>query len=202
MRHGWNHSSENLAKLGGLTDWGGKLAGAVARIAGLLHMAGLAGRDVPWSIAISQTTVEHAIAIGRYLIPHAKAAFAVMGTDPTAEKAKKILRWIEHDGLDSFSRRDAHQSMRSTFRRPEELEAPLAVLVDREFIRKRFAPAREAAGRPPSPAFDVNPLWLRRHEKTASAGDLGNSEYFEHCETAQGPEGDNLADSAVQPGLE
>jgi hypothetical protein len=125
-----------------------------------------------------------------------------MGADATAEKAKKILRWIEHDGLDSFTRRDAHQSMRSTFRRPEELEAPLAVLVDRGFIRRRLAPVREAAGRPPSPAFDVNPLWTRRLEKSANTGYSGNSEYFEHCEIAIEPEGDNSPEAPEQAGLE
>jgi hypothetical protein len=79
-----------------MTDWGGKIVGAVVRIAGLLHMTDLAGAGDAWKSPISEATVERAIVIGLYLIPHAKAAFAEMGADENIEKAKVILRWIEH----------------------------------------------------------------------------------------------------------
>jgi len=147
--------------LGTMSDWGGKIVGAVARIAGLLHMAAMTGSVAPWQTPIARTTIERAIQIGKYLIPHARAAFAEMGADPVVENAKKILRWIEHTVVDSFTRRDAHQAMRATFRRTEDLDAPLAVLVDRRFIRHQPSHAT-SRGRPPGPAFDVNPRWDRQ----------------------------------------
>jgi hypothetical protein len=44
--------------LGRMTDWGGKLVGAVARITGLLHMAEHAATEAPWDIPVSEATVE------------------------------------------------------------------------------------------------------------------------------------------------
>jgi len=109
--------------MGRMTDWGGKLVGAVGRMAGLLHMARFAGTDAPWEEEISLATVEGAIRIGKYLIPHAKAAFAEMGADESVEKAKVILRWMRHEKLNFFTRRDLHQALRTTFRRATDLDS-------------------------------------------------------------------------------
>src|ERR1035438_8437255 len=81
-----------FGELGRMTDWGGKIVGATVRIAGLLHMADLAGADSPWTLPIPLATIERAISLAMYLIPHAKAAFAEMGADEIIEKAKAILR--------------------------------------------------------------------------------------------------------------
>jgi hypothetical protein len=162
-----------FGQLGRMTDWGGKLVGAVARIAGLLHMAEHAGADAPWELPVSEATVEHAIRVGMYLIPHAKAAFAEMGPDETVERAKAILRWISHNHLDSFSRRDVHQGMRAMFKRVTELDSPLAVLVERGFIRRRPERPNAGSGRPASPTFDVNPRWVLK-----DAGFTGGDEYI------------------------
>jgi hypothetical protein len=70
-------------------------------------------------------TVERAIRIGKYLIPHAQAAFAEMGADAVVEQAKTILRWIEHQNARQFTKRDVRQALRVRFKRVEELDAPL-----------------------------------------------------------------------------
>jgi hypothetical protein len=171
-----------FGELGRMTDWGGKIAGAVARIAGLLHMADHVGIDAPWDVPISAATVERAIRIARYLIPHAVAAFAEMGADEVVEKAKAILRWIAHENIESFTKRDVNQSARSTFKRAADVDAPLAVLAERGFIRKREESATSGAGRPASPIYNVNPRWLR---DTRPAAPDGNSEYCEDSETAR-----------------
>ena len=44
--------------LGSITDWAGKLVGAVARITGILHMAALASIPAPWDHPIPEATVE------------------------------------------------------------------------------------------------------------------------------------------------
>jgi replicative DNA helicase len=157
--------------LGRMTDWGGKLVGAVARITGLLHMAEHAGAEAPWDIPVSAATVERAIRVGTYLIEHAKAAFAEMGADEVVERAKAILRWIEHNELDTFTRRQ-DQGMRGTFARAAEVDPPLALLAERGFVRKRAESQTREAGRPASVTFDVNPLWSKAHWRQVPTGIL------------------------------
>jgi hypothetical protein len=152
--------------LGGITDWASKLVGAITRIAGLLHMAEHIGKGSSWMEPISDSTIESAISIGRYLIPHAKAAFAHMGADETVEKAKALLRWITHNNLDSFTKRDAHQGTRSKFKRAEDICNPLSLLVDHGFIRKQKETSYAGPGRHPSPTYDVNPLWVRNSQRS------------------------------------
>ncbi|HEY8599030.1 MAG TPA: DUF3987 domain-containing protein, partial [Thermomicrobiales bacterium] len=67
-----------FGELGVMPDWGGKLLGAVARIAGLLHMAEHAETQAPWDIPVASHTVEDAWCIGEYLTHHARAAFSDM----------------------------------------------------------------------------------------------------------------------------
>ena len=144
--------------LGAMTDWAGKLVGAVGRIAAILHMASLAGDETPWEVPVAGETIEHAIGIGRYLIPHAKAALALMGADPAIEQAKLILWWIDHQNLTCFSKRDLHQGLKGTFKKVNELDKPLAAIVDHGFIRQREIPGPAGRGRTPSPLYDVNPF--------------------------------------------
>jgi hypothetical protein len=148
---------------------------------GIKGVTDLVDRDAPWDVPIPAETIERAIRVARYLIPHAIAAFAEMGADEVMEKAKSIARWIAHEKLESFSKRDVHQSARSTFRRASDVEAPLAVLVERSFIRKREENATSGAGRPASPIYDVNPKWLRNTRQPALGG---HSEYCEDSEKA------------------
>ena len=172
-----------FGELGGMTDWAGKLVGAVCRIAGILQMALLAGTNAPWETPVSATTVEHAIWIGSYLIPHAKAAFAEMGADAIVEQAKTILRWIEHKNLPSFTKRDVHQALRGRFKRVEELDPPLTLLLEHGHIRKGPEPTTGLPGRKPSPVFEVNPLWgSQSTHSPQNSGPGPISEDSEHCE--------------------
>ncbi|MGO9239515.1 MAG: DUF3987 domain-containing protein [Bryobacteraceae bacterium] len=148
-----------FGEMGNMTDWGGKLVGAVVRIAGLLHMAECADAEASRYNPISLNTISQAIRIGEYLIPHAWAAFALMGTDEAIENAKAILRWIGQKGLDHFQRRDVQQAMRGRFKRAAEVEAPLAILVEHGMIRQRPEKPIDGPGRSPSPMYDVNPLY-------------------------------------------
>ncbi len=169
--------------MGSFSDWASKLVGAVVRIAAHLHMAKHAAGPAPWDIAMSDGTIEGAIRVGKYLIPHAQAAFAEMGMDEVVEKAKTVQRWIAHQRVTSFTRRDAHQGMRSHFRRADELDAPLDVLVERGFIRKRLGEPNAGAGRPRGATYDVNPLWA------------ANFEYFEDFEKGTQKNGSSGAKS-------
>jgi replicative DNA helicase len=148
--------------LGSMTDWAGKLAGAVARIAGVLHCIEHAssepGQRTPWDEDINDQTVDHAIEIGGYLISHARAAYAEMGNDPEVEEAKYVLRWIERKGIDTFSKRDAFEGTKGRFRQVTALEPALDVLIAHGYIRTMERPERSGPGRKSSTKYEVNPF--------------------------------------------
>jgi len=170
-----------FGELGGICDWAGKLHGAVARIAGLLHMAENCEDTAPWEISVSAATVENAISIAEYLIPHAKAAFAEMGADDMQDHAKRIIRWIEDRDIDSFTKRDLHQGVKGTLKRVEDLDLPLNLLEKHGYIGMRQKAERSGAGRRPSPVYDVNPVW----ERVARRGRRDRSHYFENSENSE-----------------
>ncbi|WP_051296761.1 YfjI family protein [Anaeroarcus burkinensis] len=140
--------------LGMVVDWASKLSGAIARIAGLLHMAKYAGQNSPWCIPIEVDTVKNAIEIGKYAIEHAKASFNLMGANKDVEDAKKFLRWIKKKGNNEFSQRELFQSMKGSFKKVNELNAGLKVLQEFGYIRQ--VEVLRAIGRP-SIKFEVNP---------------------------------------------
>ena len=76
-----------------MKDWGSKLAGAVARIAGLLHYAehGQQATNKP----ISVNVVNASAAIGAYYREHALATFGLMRENPEIESAKRVLEYID-----------------------------------------------------------------------------------------------------------
>jgi len=145
-----------------IADWASKLVGAVARVGGLLHLAARL-RD-GWALPVNEATITDAIAIGRYLTDHALATFDLMGgVDPTLDDARYLLAWIERNRVKSFTRRELFTALpRGRFAKVDALDPPLVLLVDHGYIRPLPLPERPAGpGRPPSPAFEVNPLWRR-----------------------------------------
>ncbi len=162
-------------------------------------MAALASIPAPWDHPIPEATVHNAIRIGKYLIPHAKAAFAEMGADEFVARAKAILRWIELNEIDWFSKRDLHQSLRGTFKRVEEVDRPLALLSSHDFIRQREPAAADGTGRKASPVFDVNPIWTAQLARQArsSAGE-GDSEHCEDSEEASSYQAQSTGSRSVK----
>lgn len=139
--------------LGSMTDWGAKLAGGLARLAAIICLARTLGDHLQ---PVSADDMAGAIAIGDYLISHARAAFGLMGADQAAEDAKYLLRWIKREGCSRFVHRDVQQATKGTLT-TERLDKALAKLVDRGFIRKVEEPPRTGPGRPRGPTFDVSP---------------------------------------------
>lgn len=153
--------------LGSLQDWAGKLAGAVARIAGVLHIATHVETPAPWTKPINEETMQAAITLGKeYLITHAKAAFAEMGADPDIKAARYVLEWIERKGCEEFTKRDLHNGLQGRFKRVAELEPPLTLLVEHGYIREKITPERTGPGRKPSSVFEVNPLSTQSTQST------------------------------------
>jgi replicative DNA helicase len=143
-----------------LADWSSKLAGAVARIAGLLHLA--EHLQDGWGYPIELATMQNALTIGRYLTYHALVAFEQMGADPNLDDARYLLEWIERAARDCFTRRELFTALpRGRFPRVDALESGLAVLAAHGYLKVVDQPKPKGAGRPPSPVYEVNPRWRR-----------------------------------------
>jgi hypothetical protein len=138
-------------------DWGSKLAGAVARIAGVLHCVVHADSS-PGMYSVAATTMQSAIEIGTYAVVHALAAFEAMQADKGLSDAQYLLRWIERHGKTEFAQLEAQQHGKRRFKQANDIEAPLAVLVRHNYIRLRPA-AKHGRGRPASPVYEVNPAF-------------------------------------------
>jgi replicative DNA helicase len=167
------HGSARMATCTTLADWAGKLAGAIARVAALVHL----GRNVrgPWGREVPPTAVEAAISVGDYAIAHAQAVFAAMGADPEVELARRVLRWIRDRDLAEFSRRDAFRDLQSTSTpKVTDLDPALELLVAHEYIAPVPAVRGSSGGRPPSPRFRVNPYGQNRQNRHNPEGEGGS----------------------------
>jgi hypothetical protein len=144
-----------------LREWASKLVGQSVRAAGLLHLADYlsdAHRH-----AIEARTVVGAIAIAEeYCIPHARAAFDLMGHEPATADAEAVLAWIIGGQLDEFSKRDVLNSHRARFPTADAIDAPMALLEDLGWVQTKPSD-RSGPGRRPSRIFLVNPYAHSAH---------------------------------------
>jgi putative DNA primase/helicase len=120
--------------LAAIDDWGAKLAGTAARIALLFELI-TSGADAEY---VTAPSTAQAIALCRLLIPHARAAFHLLGADETARDVDAVLGWIralpmgERGG---FKQATLHYAMRSRFTKKERLVAALQRLQASACIR-------------------------------------------------------------------
>ncbi len=138
-------------------DWGSKLAGAVVRIAGVLHCVIHAAGE-PWLHPVAAGTMHSAIEIGNYAVVHALAAFEAMRADRGLSDAQYLLQWIQRHGKTEFAKLEAQQHGKRRFKQANDIDAPLALLVRHNYIRPRPA-AKRGPGRPASPVYEVNPAF-------------------------------------------
>lgn len=148
------------AELFDIQDWGNKLPGKVARTAGHLHLLeqaqALQPSTRPWEVPLPEAAMEAAIRIGEYLAAHALVAFSRMGADTAVEDAKHVWAWMERKEAETFAKQDIWQGTRGRFKRVGPLDAALAILEERGYIRARMSEAR-GRGRMAAPSYDVNP---------------------------------------------
>jgi hypothetical protein len=144
-----------------MRDWGGKLAGATLRLAGVLHCVvyGPSGE-------IDGETLTSAIEIGRYLIPHADEVLNLMQAQDGSgdEDARYVLRWIRRHGRREFTKSEAQHHGKRRFPKADDIDPALAELTRRGYIRPRSAETT-GPGRPPSPAYLTNPTVFSQSEK-------------------------------------
>ncbi|MFG1909029.1 YfjI family protein [Kribbella sp. NPDC048928] len=144
-----------------ITDWASKLAGAVVRLAGLLHVAHTF--TTGYATPITADTIRAAEQIGRYYLDHALAVYDLMGrSDPDLDDARALLDWIRKQGHDTFSRRDALRGNRSRFPTAKDLTPALELLTDHGHIRPRSTPINSNGGRR-TDAYEVHPAAHDNH---------------------------------------
>lgn len=136
-----------------MTDWAGKLVGAVARVAAILHVAG--GGPAALDRPIAASTMAGAVELADYLIAHARAAFASMGADLRLEEARYAARMIRRSGRAELSRRDIHQLVKGRIKKAEQLPPVLDLLVEHDILTPLPPPPASRPGRAPSPVYAV-----------------------------------------------
>ena len=136
-----------------IADWTSKLPGAVARIAALLELAETGLQ----AVEVSHASMDRALRLGRLLIPHAQAAFGLLGADAVDGDAAAVLRWIQGNEHVEFKRRDCHVAMSGRFRNVERLEKALDRLEQQDVLRSF---KRHNKGARLSLVYSVNPKVL------------------------------------------
>lgn len=140
-------------KLGGewehMRDWGGKLVGAMVRIAALLHLS-----SFPSDVPISAETMAAATGIAEFLGAHAEAAYQMMGADEGIEDAKYLWRRIKGTGQAIISKRDLFNQCKGKFKRVDQMDPALHTLIDMGYIRVEDV----STGGRPTQKIMVNPL--------------------------------------------
>ncbi|MBN9523104.1 DUF3987 domain-containing protein, partial [bacterium] len=144
--------------LGGLAGWGNKLCGLCARLAAGLHVADALGDGRGWASPIGAGAVTRAARLCRgYLVPHALAAFGLMGADAKLAAARRVWRWVAGNRPAEFTKRDCFNALRAHFETVDQLQPALDLLERHFLIRAKVSPERAGRGRRPSPVYEVNP---------------------------------------------
>lgn len=143
--------------LADVADWGGKFVGAVLRISALLHI--MKYPTMPMFCDVEKDTMESAVAIGRYFLEHAKAAYALMGADETNKNAQYLLTAITRERLAEFSRRDAMRLCRR-FKTAESLQPVLNRLCEYGYLAVKPSAVLPSFGRKVSEVYLTNPALL------------------------------------------
>lgn len=119
-----------------LADWGNKLAGVVARLAGLLHLLAQAETTTtPWSTPIPPEIMSHAIRLGDYFAAHARAAYWRMGVGERDADARYVLAVFRVHQWGTVGHRDLWRSVRRRIASTEALSAVCGYLAELGYLR-------------------------------------------------------------------
>jgi replicative DNA helicase len=151
-------------ELAPLADWGAKYVGAVARIAGIIHL-GEQGPEVGPRAAVTAQTIVAAHQVGEYFKACAINAFTEMGADHVTADAVYLLGRIIRLGGDEVSERDMHVATQSRFKAKADLMPALNRLVDHGYLAPVPA-AKPTGGRPASPRYKIHPYATKATEHT------------------------------------
>jgi hypothetical protein len=83
------------------------------------------------------------------------------------EHARRVVGWIVRGGREQFNLAELRDDLRRSLERAEDLDAALAMLEERQYIRLLPEPPRTGRGRKPSAQYAVNPeLWRKNTKNT------------------------------------
>ena len=140
-----------------MADWATELAGKILRLMGLLHVASHALARGPIPTTIDASVAAHAVRLGHYFTTHARAVFGLLGTDDAIEDAQFVLAKIRETRPVTIKRSDLYELAPGRFKKKDDVDATLALLVDRRVIRPAETLVQSARGRPPT-TYEVNPF--------------------------------------------
>lgn len=144
-------------ELRALAEWGSKYVGAIARIAGILHMARYGPQAGPQT-EVDANTIAAAYSLGSYYRACAVKAFTQMGTDDSTADAAYLLSRILGLGIAEMSERDIFNAARSRFKVKAEMLPALDRLIDHGYLIALPGEKPAARGRPASPRFYLHPF--------------------------------------------
>ncbi len=182
-------------KYAGIKDWASKLAGAVLRLAGVLHMNEHAYALAPWLVPIGEHTLDAAVKIGRYLTEHAIVALGMMAQSRDASDAEFIINWLVRREKGTCTKRDLYQGTKNRFQRVDDLDSPLSELSRRGMIRQLPSTDSPRAGRPSSPTIEVHPLLFRKGNRPQYAQNPSQGDHSQPHRGNYGDSGDELPDT-------
>ncbi len=127
---------------------------AVARIAGLLHLA--AHPEDGLHKPIDASTMAAATELGVYFTAHALDVFSVMSADPAHESAVTVLAQLVSSNPAQFTKRELFRMLRrAEFPAISDLDPALSLLEEHGWIRQLTAPATVAAAGRPRPETTI-----------------------------------------------
>ncbi len=144
---------DEIGHLSHITDWAGKLPGAIARIAALLHIMRYALHK-PSEHLISSKDMVAAIKIGHVLTNHALVVFDLLQEAGSKQEARAIYNWIKEEKLQFVSRRACMRKFRRL--KKDDLSPIFDILKEHEIFRE--VEVKVGRGGRPSEIFEVNPL--------------------------------------------
>lgn len=150
--------SRLLTDLEDMSDWGGKCAGTALRIAGILHCA--ENRTYLDKTLVSERTMKRATKITSYFFGTRPICLLVMGADKTLHEAKYILRRLESQAKQEFTKSGLYHLCRSkSFKRADDMLPALDLLIEYCYLKKRVY-YQPTGGRPKGDSYLLNPLYF------------------------------------------
>ncbi len=150
----------STGKLGQMTEWGAKLAGQCARIAGLMELIS-SGREAK---EVTLDSVDRAVRLCGLLVQHAKAAFRLLGADEVEADALHLMSWVKAAGLHEFDRRTAQKALEGKFRSVNRLKQAAGRLNEWNVLSLEMQRKNNKAR--PTPYYCVNSLLFDKSTKS------------------------------------
>ena len=103
------------------------------------------------------TSMERAALVTAYLKTHMRKMAHSNGCGPASGPGPEAVEMDPVSGEPTVPEADAHQALKGTFKRVDDIEPVLTLLEKHGFIRPELSGQKRGPGRSPSPYYEVNP---------------------------------------------